>query len=68
MASGDLTSAAAVIAGLLCADPTPADAREEARAWLRAWEAGSKPAHPAECPCGEGRNPLHVFVCAREGR
>ena len=34
-----LTNGAAVIAALLCDDPTPADARMAARAWLRTWEA-----------------------------
>src|SRR5262249_9517158 len=33
-----LTNGAAVIAALLCDDPTPADARAAARAWLLAWE------------------------------
>jgi len=49
-----LTEAAAIIAGLLVGDPTPADARQAAREWLLRSEV--------DCPCGQGRNSLHAVL------
>jgi hypothetical protein len=39
--------------------------RRSADGFHRLAVGGPQPA-AADCPCGEGRNPLHVFVC--EGR